>query len=65
MMKGNSLNDCPHLKHLHARLQNEVVKGNSIWELDKFTRVLNRLTDSEVMSTMSPRLLYMYYNVVW
>jgi hypothetical protein len=65
MMKGNSLNDCPHLKHLNARLQNEVVKGNSIWELDKFTGVLNRLTGSEAMSTMSARLLYMYYNVVW
>jgi hypothetical protein len=65
MMKGNSLNDCPHLKHLNARLQNEVVKGNSIWELDKFTGVLNMLASSEAMSTISARLLYMYYNVLW
>jgi hypothetical protein len=65
MMKGNSLNDCPHLKHLNARLQNEVVKGNSIWELDNFTGVLNRRAGSEAMSTISARLLYMYYNVLW
>ena len=65
MMKGNSLNDCPHLKHLNARLQNEVVKGNSIWELDNFTGVLNRFAGSEAMSTISARLLYIYYNVLW
>jgi hypothetical protein len=65
MMKGNSLTDFPHLKHLYARLQNEVVKGNSIWELDKFIGVLNRLPGSEAMSMISARLLYIYYNVLW
>ena len=64
MMKGNSLNDFPHLKHLNARLQNEVVKGNSIWELDNFIGVLNRLVGSETMSMIYARLLYMYYNVL-
>jgi hypothetical protein len=65
MMKGNSLNDFPHLNHLNARLQNEVVKGNSIWELDNFIGVLNRLVGNETMSMIYARLLYMYYNVLW
>jgi hypothetical protein len=64
-MKENSLNDCPHLKNLNARLQNEVVKENSIWELYNFTGVLNRLTGSETMCMIYARLLYMYYNVLW
>jgi hypothetical protein len=65
MMKGNSLKDFPHLNHLNARLQNEVMKGNSIWELDNFTDVLNRLVGNEAMSMISARLLYMYDNVLW
>ena len=43
----------------------EVVKGNSIWELDNFIGVLNMLTGSEAMSTIFVRLLYMYYNELW
>jgi hypothetical protein len=36
----------------------EVVKGNSMGEVDNFTGVLNRLTGSEAISMVSVRLSY-------
>jgi hypothetical protein len=43
----------------------EVVKGNSLGDVDKFTGVLNRLAGSEAVSMISVRLPYMYkYNLV-
>jgi hypothetical protein len=50
---------------MQKKLLIEVVKGNSIWELDNFTEILNKLADNEAMSTISARLLYMYYNALW
>ena len=41
-------------------MQIEVVKGNSMGNVDNFTRVLNRLTGSEAMSMIFARMLYMY-----
>jgi hypothetical protein len=38
----------------------EVVKGNSMGDVDNFTGVLNRLTGSEAISMISVRLSYMY-----
>jgi hypothetical protein len=36
----------------------EVVKGNSMGEVENFTGVLNRLVGSEAMSMISARLSY-------
>ena len=38
----------------------EVVKGNSMGNVDNFTEVLNRLVGSEAMSMISARMLYMH-----
>jgi hypothetical protein len=38
----------------------EVVKGNSMGEVDNFTGVLNRLAGNEGISMISVRLSYMY-----
>jgi hypothetical protein len=38
----------------------EVVKGNSMGDVDNFTGVLNRLVGSEEISMISVRLSYMY-----
>jgi hypothetical protein len=38
----------------------EVVKGNSMGDVDNFIVVLNRLADSEAISTISIRLSYTY-----
>jgi hypothetical protein len=38
----------------------EVVKGNSMGDVDNFTGVLNRLAGSEAISMISVRLSYMY-----
>ena len=38
----------------------EVVKGNSMGEVDNFIGVLNRLPGSEVISMIYVRLSYMY-----
>ena len=38
----------------------EVVKGNSMGDVDNFTEVLNRLASSEEISMISVRLSYMY-----
>jgi hypothetical protein len=56
MMKGNSYNDCPHLKN--AKMLIEVVKGNSMGEVDNFTGVLNRLAGSEAISMIFVWLSY-------
>jgi hypothetical protein len=42
----------------------EVVKGNSMGDIDNFSRVLNRLPDSEVISMISARLSYTYKNTL-
>jgi hypothetical protein len=38
----------------------DVVKGNSMGDVDNFIRVLNRLTGSEEISMISVNLSYMY-----
>jgi hypothetical protein len=38
----------------------EVVKGNSMRNVDNFTGVMNKLAGSEAMPMISARLLYMY-----
>ena len=38
----------------------EVVKGNSMGDVDNFTGVLNKLIGSEEISMISVRLSYMY-----
>jgi hypothetical protein len=48
----------------------EVVKGNSMRDVDKFTGVLNRLVGSEEISMISVGLSYMYdfhtcINILW
>jgi hypothetical protein len=50
----------PSSQCLNKKLKIEVVKGNSMRELDNFIGVLNRLTGSETISMISARLLYMY-----
>ena len=37
----------------------EVVKGNSMGDVDNFTGILNRLTGSEAISMISVKLSYM------
>jgi hypothetical protein len=41
-------------------MQIEVVKGNSMENVDNFTGVLNRLAGSEEISMIPARLLYVY-----
>ena len=57
MMKGNSCNDCPHLSK-NAKVLIQVVKGNSMGEVDNFTRVLHRLPGSEEISMIYVWLSY-------
>jgi hypothetical protein len=38
----------------------EVVKGNSMGDVDNFTGLLNRLASSETISMISVRLSYMH-----
>jgi hypothetical protein len=45
---------------ISTKMKIEVVKGNSMGNVDNFTGVLNRLAGSEAMSMISARLLYMY-----
>jgi hypothetical protein len=42
----------------NAKVLIEVVKGNSMGEVDNFTGVLNRLAGSEAISMISVRLSY-------